>query len=380
MMLSGTADTREGLKALGIYIHIPFCVQKCLYCDFDSAPVGADSSALARMAAYCKELCTEILNKAEIYRNKYYVDTIFFGGGTPTLAPAESIISVLDSVRDGFYVTQDAEISIEANPGTVDRDKLSLLAAAGFNRISLGVQSFDDSVLKGLGRIHDSAEAFDAYRMISGIRRGSERAFDRNIDLMFGVPRQDPGIWTDTLKMALSLEPEHISFYSLQLEEGTPLCDSYRKGSTVLPSWEENRRMYHMAVKMLKEAGYHHYEISNAALPGHECRHNLKYWTMREYLGFGSSAHSYIDGLRTGQDVPDPIGDFIFTELRLIDGFSLSDYERLCGRRFELDHKKTLVSLIEGGYLKSENGRISFTERGLDNTNPVMEKLLGDTL
>jgi len=380
MTLQRSSDEHEGRRPLGIYVHIPFCVRKCLYCDFVSYPTCADPNAEARMEEYCSGLCFEIAEKSKCYNNKYYVDTIFFGGGTPTLAPHESIISVLDAIRDGFAVTQDAEISIEANPGTVDRVKLNALAAAGFNRLSLGVQSFDDGVLKKLGRIHDSAGAVEAFRMVSETKGGCGWAFDRSMDLMFGVPGQTLEIWENTLKQALALRPEHLSFYSLQLEEGTPLYDSYRKGNTELPSWEENRSMYHMAVRMLKEAGYHHYEVSNAALPGHECRHNMKYWTMQEYLGFGTSAHSYIDCRRTGDDEPDPKGDFIFTELRLIDGFLLSDYEKLFGSSFEKDYKYALEELLSEGLLKNENGRVFFTEKGLDYTNPVMEKLLNNGL
>ena len=254
-------------KPLGIYVHIPFCVRKCLYCDFVSYPLEKGDIKESFIDSYFRRLRQQISLKADVYSNKYYVDTVFFGGGTPTVVSAEKIISVLDAVRDGFDVTQDAEISIEANPGTVDRAKLQALADAGFNRLSLGVQSCDDGVLKALGRIHDSRTALDAFNMVSETKGGCGWAFSRNIDLMFGVPGQTAEIWRATLEQTLKLRPEHISFYSLQLEEGTPLYDSYRFGQTELPSWEENRRMYQLAVCMLKDAGYHHYEISNAAIP-----------------------------------------------------------------------------------------------------------------
>ena len=367
-------------KPLGIYVHIPFCVRKCLYCDFVSYPLEKGDIKESFIDSYFRRLRQQISLKADVYSNKYYVDTVFFGGGTPTVVSAEKIISVLDAVRDGFDVTQDAEISIEANPGTVDRAKLQALADAGFNRLSLGVQSFDDGVLKALGRIHDSGTAIDAFNMVSETKGGCGWAFSRNIDLMFGVPGQTAEIWRATLEQALKLRPEHISFYSLQLEEGTPLYDSYRFGQTELPSWEENRRMYQLAVRMLKDAGYHHYEISNAAIPGHECRHNLKYWTMQEYLGFGLSAHSYIDGERTGDDAPDAKGDFVFTELRLIDGFDPEDYRKAFGSSFEKDFEPSFSELLNEGLLEYRAGRIALTEKGLDYTNPVMEKLLNNTL
>jgi len=367
-------------KPLGIYVHIPYCVQKCLYCDFVSYPLKKDGLDGERIAAYCSDLCVDIRRKAKGLNSRYYVDTVFFGGGTPTVAPVSSVISVLDAIRGCFDVLSDAEISIEANPGTVTTAGLQALADAGFNRVSLGVQSFDDGVLKALGRIHDSHTAQEAFRMVSETRGSRGWAFSRNIDLMFGVPGQTEDIWESTLKTALKLRPEHISFYSLQLEEGTPLYDSYRLGNTELPSWAENRRMYHTAVRMLKGAGYHHYEISNAAIPGFECRHNLKYWTMADYIGFGTSAHSYIDGKRTGEELSDPKGDFVFTELRLIDGFDPAVYYGMFGSRFEDDHSPSFEALVSAGLLETRNGRIRFTSQGLDYTNPVMEKLLNNTL
>ncbi|MBR6352212.1 MAG: radical SAM family heme chaperone HemW [Firmicutes bacterium] len=375
-----SARETAGRRPLGIYVHIPYCVRKCLYCDFVSYPLKNDGLDKDRMAAYCSDICVEIRGKARSFNNKYYVDSIFFGGGTPSIAPARSVVSILSAIRDCFDVIKDVEISIEANPGTVNSTQLQAYADAGVNRLSLGVQSFNDDILRSLGRIHDSKTALEAFRAVSDIRTGYRKAFSRNIDLMFGVPGQTADIWKETLAQALELRPEHISFYSLQLEEGTPLYDAYRLGSLTLPSWKENRRMYHMAVNMLKSAGYHHYEISNAALPGHECRHNLKYWTMQDYLGFGTSAHSCVNGKRTGDDAPDPKGDFVFTELRLVDGFDPAVYYAMFGKRFEDDFDPAFSTLVNAGLLEKRGGRIRFTAEGLDYTNPVMEKLLNNTL
>lgn len=362
------------MESLGIYIHVPYCVRKCRYCDFCSHTPENDNE----VATYFEKIRLEIMQAAFAYRNKFYVNSIFFGGGTPSLVPAEELVRTLKCVQSNWRVAEDCEISLEANPGTIDREKLQKYKAAGFNRISLGVQSFNDDVLTALGRIHDSKTAISAFEMLP--------FGNRNIDLMFGVPGQNLCIWEDTLNTAIALNPEHISFYSLQLEDGTPLFEDYKNGQVELPSWEENRKMYHMAVKMLKDAGYHHYEVSNAAKPGYECRHNLKYWKMQSYLGFGESAWSYLDGRRgifnpnnncvETEDEIDTKGDFIFTELRLIDGFNTDDYFNLFGTHFENDYKAVLNQLISEGLLEQNGKIIRFTERGLDYTNPVMERLL----
>ena len=363
------------MEALGLYLHVPYCVRKCRYCDFCShVPENNDE-----VAAYFDSLRIEIMKAAFVYRNQYYVDTIFFGGGTPSLVPAAELTRTLDCIRQNWRVDAGAEISLEANPGTLTEEKLRMYRAAGFNRISLGVQSLDDGVLQALGRIHDAQTARDALSLIRSVG-----GFDCNVDLMFGVPEQTPEIWKRTLAELISLRPEHISFYSLQLEEGTPLYADYRRGAVELPTWEENRTMYRSALELLKASGYAHYEISNAALPGHECRHNLKYWHMQPYLGFGESAWSFIGGQRGEagslhrESDAELKGDFIFTELRLIEGFALSDYRDLFGADFEAEHAGVLHDLKEDGLIEIAGGKVKFTEKGLDFTNPVMERLLND--
>ncbi len=249
---------------------------------------------------------------------------------------------------------------------------------AGFNRISFGVQSFDNGVLEKLGRIHDAHEAERAVIL------AKELGFNTNLDLMFGVPGQSLEIWGETVRKAIELSPEHISFYSLQLEEGTPLYEEYRYGGLEIPSWEDNRRMYHSALDAFIKAGYEHYEISNLAKPGYRCKHNLKYWTMSDYLGFGPAAHSYIKGKRVynTEDIlgwesaededKDTKGDYIFTRLRLIEGFPREEYRQLFGRDFLEEFK----GFFDPELLTEENGYIKLTKKGLDYTNPVMQRLI----
>lgn len=379
--------------SLGIYIHVPYCIRKCRYCDFvsfEKAPEDAYFEKLARNIRSAKNAVDDGM--------QYYVDTLFFGGGTPSLASSAQLEKVLDAVRDSFDISDKAEITIEANPETVTREKAAELKELGFTRVSMGVQSFDDAVLKALGRVHSA----DRARQALGTLR--DAGFDNiNLDLMFGVPMQSLDIWKQTLDEALSLRPEHLSFYSLQLEDGTPLWSDYRNGRADLPSWEENRAMYHFAVKTIRQAGYHHYEVSNAALPGCECRHNLKYWTMQPYLGFGTSAHSFTGLCRGEADWdrgPDPAdgsvfglqlqspedlkGDFIFTQLRLTCGLDVNEYSSRFGSSFEEEYSDELRELSEEGMTETVCGEGSWgpskllrlTEKGLDNTNNVMERLL----
>ncbi len=387
---------------LGIYVHVPYCIRKCRYCDFVSfGSPPADE--------YFDELAEDVKRAGNSlgYGTEYYVDTLFFGGGTPSLANARQLGKVLDALRRSFRI-RDAEMTIEVNPETVTPEKAAELKALGFNRISMGVQSLNDEVLKAMGRVHSAEKARQAYRILR------DAGFvNINLDLIFGAPGQDLETWQETLSEVLEMRPEHVSFYSLQLEEGTPLYKDYTAGRVDLPSWEENRSMYHYAADALKSAGYHHYEVSNAALPGFECRHNLKYWNMQPYLGFGVSAHSFVNGCRGEadysvgacrgkvdnlKDAPvsgphgaedrgifglepeseaDLKGDFIFTKLRLTDGFALSDYSGMFGSDFRQEFGPELKTLLDEGLLELSRGTLRFTAKGLDNTNPVMERLIG---
>lgn len=364
---------------LGIYVHTPYCLKKCNYCDFKSFAAEPDPD-------YFEQLCKETAGFAKKYANKYYVDTVYFGGGTPSMMDAPLLASVLNAIRESFELTgfceiTSCEITIEANPETLTEEKLKALSDIGFNRISIGVQSFDDGLLKTLGRVHSAERAREAL--------GAAKKYFKNlnIDLMLGLPGQNLEIWQSSLEEALSFNPQHISFYSLQLEENTPLYESYKNGEIELPAWEENRRMYHFAIAMLKEAGYNHYEISNAAFPGFECRHNIKYWTMQDYLGLGLGAHSFIEGYRlecteeglikSPQTQKDLKGDFIFTQLRLVEGFELKDYGERFGRSFIDEFKMPLAGLFDAGLLeRTADGRLKLTACGLDNTNLIIKNLL----
>ncbi len=401
----------------GIYIHIPYCIKKCRYCDFVSFEKAPEDAYFSMLLEEMNSVRTDS------------ADTVFFGGGTPSLASREQLGMLLDAVRkifglaDGAAQTDGgrdaAEITIEVNPETVTAEKAAELKRLGFNRVSMGVQSLDDGVLKALGRVHSADRARQAFKDLR------EAGFDNiNLDLIFGTPRiledgtsgvQTFEVWQRTLEEVLEMRPEHVSFYSLQLEEGTRLYKDYTDGLVDLPPWEENRRMYHYAAQRLADSGYHHYEVSNAALPGLECRHNIKYWTMQPYLGFGVSAHSFIpafgedgrleyayrgeadwSGKRAGgagsgdrrsagsggpggleKEAPEDLkGDFVFTQLRLTEGLDTGLYKRLFGTEFAGDFAESLNKLAEEDFLETKGGRVRLTQKGLDSTNPVMEKLL----
>lgn len=378
---------------LGIYIHIPFCVRKCPYCGFFSR-TNVDEDIIR---VYKDGVIADIKRFAEMYSEGRIVDSIFFGGGTPTAISEDYIIEILDSIKEDFKVSTDCEITIEANPGTLGEEnelseyKLQKLVAAGFNRISIGVQSFDDEVLKTLGRIHDSKQAE------ASIKAARTAGFDIiNVDLMFGIPGQTMTKWRRTLEKALELRPEHISFYSLQLEEGTPFLKRFEEGDFDELSDELDRAMYHEAIRSFKDTGYKHYEISNAAFPGFECRHNLKYWTLGEYLGIGASASSYIEGKRyTFSDSLetyrlseynentkfDDMSEYTFTGLRLIRGIDYSDFYRRFGIRFReafSDRWDELAEFFDSGalveYVDNEGTPVNLrlSESGIDISNQIM--------
>ena len=392
-------NARSVLKPLGLYLHVPFCVRKCNYCDFVSFPGQSGQT----VEAYVERLCEDIASAGRTYGDRYHVDTVFIGGGTPSLLTPEQLGKVLKAVDSAFLCgcefaekcgaglerCDGLEVTLESNPGTFDEEKLRRYIDLGVNRLSMGVQSLDDGVLKRLGRIHDSETARKAMRAAKALR------MNFNVDLMLGIPGQTLAIWEDTLKRTIEEGPSHISFYSLQLEMGTPFYRDFKNGELELPEWSENRAMYHRALEILQGAGYAHYEISNAAIPGRECRHNLKYWTMQDYLGLGMAAHSFLNGRRcfTTSDLQaylagpaqpeweetDEHGlktDFVFTQLRLIEGFCKDDYKKMFGSGFEEDFAPAYQKLLQEGLLEETDGSIRLTSDGLDQTNPVMEALL----
>jgi len=394
------------MKDLGIYIHVPFCVRRCPYCGFYSNACGRDGYE-KRIGEYFELLEKELFVRAGSSHNaceagaacgmddagasRYFVDSIYFGGGTPSLASPDLIGGLIDDLRSLYQVSGDCEISMEANPGTLTEHNLQGYRAAGINRISIGLQSFDPDVLKTLGRIH-SAEDF-----VQSFEAARDAGFDNiSTDLMFGIPGQSRKIWASTLDRVMSLRPEHVSFYSLQIEEGTPFYDQYKMGDMVPVSDEDDRAMYHEAIKCLGENGYNWYEISNAAIPGKECRHNLKYWTFKDYLGIGASASSFLDGVRrtnpseryaefvAGMDLLaenhrnslfDNASDYMITGLRLTGGISTEDFETRFGKsvwEFFQGAEEELTGFFDEGYIKEANGRIYITEKGMDISNKIM--------
>jgi len=265
-----------------LYLHIPFCAVRCPYCDFNTY-AGLD----ALIEPYTAALCGEIRRGGEM-RGRPPIRSIFIGGGTPTVPEPVQIARLLDACRAAFDVLPGAEITSEANPGTTDLARFAALREMGVNRLSMGVQSFDDAELRWLGRIHSAAEAEAAF---GAARRAG---FDNiNLDFMFGLPGQRPEVWAATLARALALGPEHLSLYSLTVEEGTPLADSVRRGVDSAPDDDLAADLYQHAADVLIAAGFSQYEISNYARPGYECRHNLVYWRNEPYLGFGAGAHSF---------------------------------------------------------------------------------------
>lgn len=371
-----------------LYIHIPFCVRKCLYCDFLS--FSADEKTKEK---YIDALCKELMFIGK-ERCKTSLSSVFIGGGTPSVLPAGLIERVMECVKENFTLDRDAEVTIECNPGTVNEDKMKAYFACGINRISFGLQSVHDEELKKLGRIHSYEDFFGSYE--NAVKAGFTNI---NVDLMSDIPGQTVDSWTGTLKTICELKPapSHISAYSLIVEEGTPFADMAEDGRLDIPDEDTDREMYHMTSRLLSYYGYGRYEISNYAKEGFECRHNLGYWTGVTYFGAGLGAASYYDGCRftNTSDLPvymdDPIdswkldekltnadkmSEFMILGLRLTKGVSVDEFRERFGRKLtdvygrEIDRFKSEVLLIE------EDGYIHLTDRGLDLANHVMQAFI----
>ena len=380
-------------KLSELYIHIPFCVKKCLYCDFLS--FAADENVKER---YIDALCTELMYVGK-ERCKTSLSSVFIGGGTPSVLSAEMIVKVMESVKENFTLSGDAEVTIECNPGTVDEDKLKAYYECGINRISFGLQSVHYDELKKLGRIHayeDFTKNYDA-----AVKAGFTNI---NVDLMSDIPGQSVDSWTRTLKTICELKPAptHISAYSLIVEEGTPFAEMAEEGKLDIPDEDTDRDMYHMTSKILSEYGYGRYEISNYAKSGYECRHNMGYWTGVEYYGTGLGAASYYGGCRftNTSELPvymdDPIDSFKLDEkltsadkmsefmilgLRLTKGISTKAFkEAFCRDLYDV-YGKEIKRFEDEGLLEeyaSDGGckRIHLTEQGLDLANHVMQAFI----
>ena len=376
------------LNTLGVYVHIPFCLAKCNYCAFVSQVCDE-----AVQHSYVAALCGEITAAGGDF--SVPVDTVFFGGGTPTVLAASKLELILQTLRTSFQLTADAEISLEANPGTVEPASLKRLRQAGFNRLSLGVQSFDDLVLAAIGRIHHAETASRA------IVQARAAGFDNiSLDLMYGLPMQSISSWRETLEQAVALAPEHISAYGLKLEEATPLMDAVNAGRVALPSEEDEETMYDWLNLSLPSRGYARYEISNYATKGNECRHNLKYWRYQPYRGLGVAAHSfdgvdryantgdismYLERLATGDspedfreslNLPTMMAEYVFLALRTTEGLSGAEFEQRFGEIFSEYYSEPVRRLTRLGLLKQENLSWHLTKRGMKLGNQAFAEFL----
>lgn len=406
---------------LELYIHTPFCVKKCAYCDFLSFPADTNTQI---------QYVHALLNEIRFYGERmggYQVPTIYIGGGTPSWLEPELLIAIMDQVYNSFHVREDAEVSIECNPGTVTTAKLEAYRRAGINRLSIGLQSANNEELKVLGRIHTYEQFLKTYELARNAGYNNI-----NIDLMSGLPRQSAESFADTLQKIIRLKPEHISSYSLIIEKGTPFYEKYKfdmvrqeagMKTEELPTEDDTYKMLKLTQRVLAKAGYDRYEISNFAKPGYACRHNVGYWTRENYLGLGLGAASLVDNVRysntrelyeymelchelsilppeafapeEGMAAPErnwfgsnlhteasvvsrkgQMEEFMFLGLRMTDGISRNEFERNFGMPIEAAYVQVLPELQAQGLIEKREGRIYLTDRGMDVANYVMAQFL----
>lgn len=409
------------MKKLELYLHIPFCERKCAYCDFLSAPAD-----LPVRISYIKKLQEEIAYYGAQY-GEYQVSSIFFGGGTPTILEGYQLAAILETVKEHFNITTDAEITVECNPGTLTAGKAEKLVQAGFNRLSMGLQSADDRELQLLGRIHNFAQFLESYDLA---RKAGFRNI--NVDLMSALPGQTLKSWQDTLQKVTALRPEHISAYSLIIEEGTPFYERFAEDERIreegghprlLPEEDVERQMYELTETFLHTKGYERYEISNYAKPGYECRHNCGYWTRKDYLGLGLGASSLVEHQRfqntsdlktyleqeyspqcegqheriaetiqlqeetglsqTGHhihieilDKKSEMEEFMFLGLRLMAGISRQQFEKNFQVTLNSVYGEVLRKLKGEQLIEEVAGYVRLTEHGIDVSNYVLAEFL----
>ena len=382
------------MKELGLYIHIPFCKQKCYYCDFVS--YAKNEKFFER---YIEALLEEMNNFFD--NNDIEIKTIYIGGGTPSIIDAKYIEKIMNFFKEKDLLKKTKEITIEVNPGTVDEEKIKCYKKAGINRLSIGLQSTDDNMLKKIGRIHCYKDFLNTYKF------AKEAGFDNiNVDIMIGLPKQKISDVKNTLEKIINLEPEppkHISVYSLIVEENTPIEKMINEGTLELPNEENERNMYWYVKNFLELNGYNHYEISNFAKDGYESIHNSDCWKQKEYIGFGVAAHSFIDDVRFGntsnldeylrncenkdfennriideveKDLFSKEQEFMLVGLRMIDGVSIQEFKNKFGENPIFVFKSELSKLVEDGLLIVDFDRIKLTNRGLDLANLVWEEFV----
>lgn len=369
---------------LGVYIHIPFCRHKCAYCDFPSY-----EQLELWYDRYVDALRREIAGQGILFPEAV-VDTIYVGGGTPTVLPEKLLTGVIREVCDQFRLAADAEITVEANPGTVTGEMMAALRTAGINRISFGVQSFDDRLLARMGRIHSASQGIEA------VWQARQAGIDNiSIDLMVDLPGQSVADWEYSLKTAVSLGVNHISAYGLKVEEGTPFAEQFAAGLLSLPDDDEQAAMYDLTNIYLAAQGYERYEISNYARPGYQCRHNLKYWRFEPYLGIGAAAHSFISGERIANtcnveryvknimqgisavenreclDDKIAMAEYCFLHLRMSEGICLHDFSEKFGVSFTSMYGKAVAKLAEQGLLIFAHDRVRLSSLGMKYGNQI---------
>lgn len=378
------------MKKVGIYVHIPFCKQKCFYCDFVSY---CDKTKL--IDKYIECLKKEIKFKSN--KKGFIIDTIYIGGGTPSVIDGKLVRDILETIKENFIIDEEAEVTIEVNPGTVNEEKLKIYKESGINRISMGLQSTNNSLLKMLGRIHtyeEFLECFDLARHV-GFK-------NINVDLMIGLPRQTLEDINESIERISNLKPEHISVYSLIVEEGTRISKDLLTGKLILPEEEFERKMYWKVKEKLKSNGYIHYEISNFAKEGYESKHNMNCWNQKEYLGFGASAHSYINHIRYSntenlekyidniskeqieknkevheiQDIDSSKKEYMLLGLRKIDGVNITEFKNKFVDNPIYLFRKELNELVKNELIEIDENSIKLTNKGLDLANLVWEEFV----
>lgn len=376
-------------QSIALYIHFPFCLRKCLYCDFNSL---ADSHILQE--EYVAALLKEMELRAESFSTPVVASTLYFGGGTPSLMAPELVGRVIDSASRLYGLAADAEITLEANPGALTADRLAGYRLAGVNRLSLGVQSLDDAMLLLLGRIHTAREALDSFEAARAA------GFDNiGVDLIHSLPGQTCGMWLEEMGRAAALRPDHISAYALTVEEGTPFHRLAEDGELTLPDDDASADMFLATADSLCTAGYEHYEISNFALTGRRSRHNQVYWRREDYLGFGAGAHSfsharefgarwhnycaparYMEALSLGALPEEPrqkltreeaVSEWLFLGLRMLEGVDKEAFEALFGASLDGVYGAQIASLLHEGLLEDSGRRLRLSRRGVILSNQV---------
>ena len=381
------------IEQLGIYIHIPFCKKKCYYCDFISY-----TKCENRIEEYIKVLKKEIKEESDIINKKgYIIDTIYIGGGTPSYINEKYISEILDEIKSNYMIKEEAEITIEVNPGTVNENKLKEYRKIGINRLSIGLQSTKNELLKQIGRIHTYEEFLNCYKLARKV--GFKNI---NVDLMLGLPSQTLEDIKNSLQKVIKLEPEHISFYSLIVEENTPIEKMIEQKALKLPGEDIERQMYWTAKKVLENNGYKHYEISNFSKMGYESKHNLNCWNQKEYLGFGVAAHSYIENKRYCNEIStdeyykniekgnfennrticeiqteeEKKKEYMLLGLRKIEGVDIQQFKNKFIENPIYTYHKELEKLVNEELIEIDLNQIKLTNKGLDFANLVWEEFV----